>query len=112
MSRKVNKTLKLVANSEHYFPNDWEFEKFPHLMCCSLEHAKRSGLIRKKEKDLATKAIAKYLRKLCKCIGYPYFQHSTTLEDALYYNKLPSTFEDRKIIYLDWANRPKPWKVN
>lgn len=112
MTRKVSEILNLVANSEYFLPG----LSFPNysssFMCYSLELAKHSGLITKEEEDVATKAIHEYLRKLCTYAGHRYTKHDTSLQNALYINKLPSTFKYRKAIYLDWANRPKPWKGN
>lgn len=81
-------------------------------MCDALDFAEDSGLILKEEEYLATKAIAKYLREFSKYNKIQYIEGFAALEDALKYAGLPSTFEDRKAIYLDWANRPKPWKRN
>lgn len=112
MTRNVKEIFNLVVNSGYYQP----IRSFPSstsvFMCYSLELAKDNKLITKEEIDLANKAIDKYLRKLCTYAGHIYTKHDTSLQEALYINKLPATFEDRKAIYLDWANRPKPWKGN
>lgn len=112
MTRKVKEIFNLVANSDYYQPRRSFPDSTSGFMCSSLMFAKARGLITKEEEDVATKAIDKYLRKLCTYAGYLYTKHDTALHDALYINKLPSTFEDRKAIYLDWANRPKPWEGN
>ena len=112
MTRKVKENFNLVANSDYFLPRISFPDYNSGFMCYSLELAKYSGLITKEEKGVATKAINEYLRKLCTHAGHLYVKHDTSLKDALNIFKLPSTFEDRKAIYLDWDNRPKPWKGN
>lgn len=64
-------------------------------MCMALGWAAHDGLITKDELALANKAIDDY-------IG-----NSIFLKDVLDSNNLPSAFEDRKAIYIDWHNRPE-----
>lgn len=102
MTRKVKEILKLVAESPYYTAR-FGLTSSPY-MCHSLNIANSYKLISEEEKRLASKAIKKYLNKLSnnrKCL-------STALED----NNLPFSFVYLKAIYLDWKNRPKPWKRN
>lgn len=100
MTRKVKEILKLVAESPHYAYDITRISS--RFMCYALYHAKEAGIISKKEKKLASKAIEKYLNKLSK--------GSRSLHLALENCGIPNTIENRKAIYLDWKNRPKPWK--
>lgn len=105
MTLKVKEILKLVAES-HYYTIKPGIDS-SSFMCYSLTYAKDAGLISEKEKELATKAIEKYLSMLS-MIRFP----SDILHKALRCNGLPSSFEDCLNIYRDWKNRPKPWKRN
>ncbi len=104
--RSVAEVLKLVVESGHYGdepPLDLE-DKVSGYMCISLHMALRLGIITRKEYNEASGEIIKYLSQLGQKgdLG--------VLADALDYNSLDSSFEARKRIYLDWDNRPKPWK--
>lgn len=104
--RSVSEVLKLVVESGHYGeepPIDLK-DKVSGYMCISLHMALRLGVITLKEYKEASGEVVKYLSQLVKN------SYSESLEEALDYNCLDSSFEARKKIYLDWENRPKPWE--
>lgn len=96
--RSAEEVLRVVADSEYYIESGGGA-----YMCLSLSRAVVGGLISVEESYLAEKEIESYLRDLG-CGG------GGTLWMALSENSLPNDFLSRKAIYLDWNNRPKPWK--
>jgi len=63
-------------------------------MCISLWSACLEGVISKKEKEIASRAIRAYLEEY------------VFLDTKLHNNGLPYEFSDRLAIYRSWANRP------
>lgn len=102
----VSEVLRFVAESEYYGDDlSYESEKrVSRYMCISLHMVLSVGFITLEEYDEASSEIVKYLSQLVKD------RYSESLEEALDYNCLDSSFEARKKIYLDWDNRPMPWK--
>lgn len=72
----------------------------PH-MCIALDNAMQAKKINRHEKHNAMKVIQRYMGSLGFCTG-------NTLRAALDHHDLRSSFQSRKKIYKDWANRPFP----
>ena len=82
---KVAKILSYMASTDIY--------KEYGAMCIAIAY---DNFLLDEEKDLALEAIDEYLK-----------ESGSFLSTALRLNNLPSDFEDRREIYLNWNNRPK-----
>lgn len=106
MNKKTEINIQEIFNKvieKGYYNEEDEF------MCHSLENAEMAGEISQEEYKKACDSIEEYLEE----IGNWSNSGSITLQISLaslsgYKEKWP--FHERLAIYLDWENRPQPWK--
>lgn len=98
--RTVQQIFKAVVKNGKY-TNNYTGRNSPY-MCTALLFAYSEKIITRAEYLKAKKEIHKYLRHLNRYQGFWF----DSLEDVLMENNIPSEFEDRKQIYLNWSKRP------
>lgn len=86
--RSTQEILNIVIRTNEYNSKKHDF------MCGALNNARYNGYISRDESRKVAREIVKYLN------GWAF------LQTALAINYLPSEFEYRKKLYLNWADRP------
>ncbi len=106
LTKYVQNTLHKVIAAKFYDRAYVEYENGSSFMCFSLKYAYDRKVIGWLRYTVTLRAVQGYVRRLAKYKGYT---GAVTLQYALLLNDLPYDITARGVIYMDWANRPKPW---